>query len=110
MIVLYITNPLFFSLYELKSYYSFFIYLLCDRDCPSELQEAIASIIYAAPRCSDLPELMQVRNLFSAKYGKEFAAAAAELRPDSNVNRMVYSEIENYKKWNSIAKDMNLLC
>lgn len=64
-----------------------------QRDCPSELQEAIASIIYAAPRCSDLPELMQVRNLFSAKYGKEFAAAAAELRPDSNVNRMIIEKL-----------------
>ncbi|CAA7402071.1 unnamed protein product [Spirodela intermedia] len=67
--------------------------LEAQRDCPSELQEAIASIIYAAPRCSDLPELMQVRNLFTTKYGKEFSAAAAELRPDSNVNRMIIEKL-----------------
>ncbi|XP_078431813.1 regulator of Vps4 activity in the MVB pathway protein isoform X2 [Wolffia australiana] len=64
-----------------------------QRDCPSELQEAIASIIYAAPRCSDLPELIQVRNLFTTKYGKDFVTAAAELRPDSNVNRMIIEKL-----------------
>uniref|UniRef100_A0A1D1YNQ6 IST1-like protein n=1 Tax=Anthurium amnicola TaxID=1678845 RepID=A0A1D1YNQ6_9ARAE len=60
---------------------------------PKELQEAVASIIYAAPRCSDLPELMQVKNLFSTKYRKEFVAAASELRPDSNVNRMIIEKL-----------------
>ncbi|XP_011622580.1 uncharacterized protein LOC18432119 isoform X2 [Amborella trichopoda] len=58
-----------------------------QRECPKELQEAIASIIFAAPRCSDLPELMHIQNLFTAKYGKEFTSAASELRPDSGVNR-----------------------
>lgn len=70
----------FFYLYEIYS---------CGRDCPLELQEAIASIIFASPRCSDLPELMQIRNLFTVKYGKEFVSGASELRPDSNVNRLV---------------------
>lgn len=49
----------------------------------------MASIIFSAPRCSDLPDLLQVRNLFAAKYGKEFIAAASELRPDTSVNRRV---------------------
>lgn len=49
----------------------------------------MASIIFSAPRCSDLPDLLQVRNLFAAKYGKEFIAAASELRPDTSVNRTV---------------------
>ncbi|KAI0488618.1 hypothetical protein KFK09_028457 [Dendrobium nobile] len=59
----------------------------CYRNCPSELLEAVASIIFASPRCSDVPELLQVRNLFTTKYGKDFVSAAAELRPDSGVNR-----------------------
>ncbi|KAL0904544.1 hypothetical protein M5K25_026669 [Dendrobium thyrsiflorum] len=63
-----------------------------QRNCPSELLEAVASIIFASPRCSDVPELLQVRNLFTTKYGKDFVSAAAELRPDSGVNRAV---IEN---------------
>eukprot|EP00262_Sarcandra_glabra_P010954 TRINITY_DN26660_c0_g1_i1.p1 TRINITY_DN26660_c0_g1~~TRINITY_DN26660_c0_g1_i1.p1 ORF type:complete len:332 (-),score=70.30 TRINITY_DN26660_c0_g1_i1:383-1378(-) len=64
-----------------------------QRECPSELQEAIASIIFAAPRCSDLPELMQIQSLFTAKYGKEFVAAASELRPDSSVNREIIEKL-----------------
>lgn len=59
------------------------------RTCPLDLKEAISSLIFASPRCSDLPELLQIRQLFAAKYGKEFAAAAAELRPDCGVNRRV---------------------
>ncbi|KAL4179107.1 hypothetical protein AMTRI_Chr13g85640 [Amborella trichopoda] len=64
-----------------------------QRECPKELQEAIASIIFAAPRCSDLPELMHIQNLFTAKYGKEFTSAASELRPDSGVNRGIIEKL-----------------
>lgn len=69
----------------------FFTLLACciRRICPLDLKEAISSLIFASPRCSDLPELLQIRQLFAAKYGKEFAAAAAELRPDCGVNRRV---------------------
>uniref|UniRef100_A0A2N9G5Q2 Reverse transcriptase zinc-binding domain-containing protein n=1 Tax=Fagus sylvatica TaxID=28930 RepID=A0A2N9G5Q2_FAGSY len=62
-------------------------------ECPSELREAIASIIFAAPRCSDLPDLLQIKNLFTAKYGKEFVMAVSELRPDSGVNRTIIEKL-----------------
>ncbi|CAH8357945.1 unnamed protein product [Eruca vesicaria subsp. sativa] len=58
-----------------------------QRECPLDLKEAISSICFAAPRCSDLTELQQVQMLFVSKYGKEFVAAASELKPDSGVNR-----------------------
>ncbi|GMH01901.1 hypothetical protein Nepgr_003740 [Nepenthes gracilis] len=64
-----------------------------QRECPSELQEAIASIIFSAPRCSDLPDLLQIRNLFTAKYGKEFVSAVSELRPDASVNRTIIEKL-----------------
>ncbi|XP_042488845.1 IST1-like protein [Macadamia integrifolia] len=64
-----------------------------QKECPSELQEAIASIIFAAPRCSDLPELLQIKNLFTTKYGKEFVSAASELRPDTSVNRGIIEKL-----------------
>ncbi|KAG6510976.1 IST1 homolog isoform X2 [Zingiber officinale] len=67
--------------------------LEAQRDCPIELQEAVATIIFASPRCSDLPELLHLRNLFSTKYGKEFVAAASELRPESNVNRTIIEKL-----------------
>lgn len=64
-------------------------FLHYNRECPTDLCEAIASIIFAAPRCSDVPDLLIIRNLFTTKYGKEFISAVAELRPDSGVNREV---------------------
>lgn len=86
------TRVCLISFYKLKSICDEILQislLVCIRECPSELREAVASIIFAAPRCSDLPDLLHVRNLFAAKYGKEFIAAASELRPDTSVNRTV---------------------
>lgn len=64
-----------------------------QKECPTELREAIASIIFAAPRCSEVPDLLQIKNLFAAKYGKEFNMAASELRPDSGVNRAIIERL-----------------
>lgn len=58
------------------------------RNCPIDLKEAISSVVFASPRCSDIPELMDVRKHVTAKYGKEFVSAAVELRPDCGVNRL----------------------
>ncbi|XP_078441257.1 uncharacterized protein LOC144711200 [Wolffia australiana] len=60
-----------------------------QRECPLDLKEAISSICFAAPRCADLPELQQAQMMFSSKYGKDFVNAAAELLPDSGVNRQI---------------------
>ncbi|XP_011002513.1 PREDICTED: uncharacterized protein LOC105109486 [Populus euphratica] len=60
-----------------------------QRECPLDLKEAISSVCFAAPRCGDLPELLQVQTLFAFKYGKEFVAAATELRPACGVNRQL---------------------
>jgi vacuolar protein sorting-associated protein IST1 len=66
-----------------------YVYLKC-RTCPIDLKEAIASVIFASMRCSDVTELGDVRKNFTSKYGKEFATSALEVRPDSGVNRLVY--------------------
>ncbi|KAL6970865.1 hypothetical protein U1Q18_030543 [Sarracenia purpurea var. burkii] len=60
-----------------------------QRECPLDLKEAISSVCFAAPRCADLPELLQVQMLFVAKYGKEFVSAATELMPECGVNRQL---------------------
>ncbi|XP_021774044.1 uncharacterized protein LOC110737997 isoform X1 [Chenopodium quinoa] len=39
-------------------------------ECPEECRVAVASLIHAAARFSDLPELRELRNLFYDKYGK----------------------------------------
>ncbi|KAK6938198.1 Vacuolar protein sorting-associated protein Ist1, partial [Dillenia turbinata] len=60
-----------------------------QRECPLDLKEAISSVCFAAPRCADLPELLEVQMLFAMKYGKEFVAAATELMPECGVNRQL---------------------
>lgn len=61
----------------------------CFRECPVDLKEGIASLIFAAPRCSEIPELGDLRDIFVKKYGKDFVSAASDLRPTCGVNRMV---------------------
>ncbi|XP_065633235.1 uncharacterized protein LOC112006440 isoform X2 [Quercus suber] len=38
-------------------------------ECPEECKEAISSLIYAAARFSDLPELRELRTIFTERYG-----------------------------------------
>ncbi|RLN35093.1 uncharacterized protein C2845_PM03G05290 [Panicum miliaceum] len=53
-------------------------------------RQGICSLIFAAPRCSELPELGRIRDIFEKKYGKDFVSAAVDLRPDAAVNNLMY--------------------
>ena len=59
------------------------------RSLPIDMKESIASLVYAAPRCTDLAELKVIKDMFVRKYGREFAASVNELRPDCGVSRVV---------------------
>ncbi|BFZ63292.1 Vacuolar protein sorting-associated protein ist1 [Saitoella coloradoensis] len=45
--------------------------------CDPGLEEAIVTLIYTAPRMSDVKELQTTRDLLGARYGRDFALAAA---------------------------------
>ncbi|KAM7276969.1 hypothetical protein ACFE04_018835 [Oxalis oulophora] len=91
-------------------------YYMTTLELPIELKEAIASIIFSATRCSEVPDLLQLKNLFAAKYGKEFVAAVSELRPDSGVNRTIIEKLsvnappgeEKLKVLKEIAREYDL--
>ncbi|KAK4376473.1 hypothetical protein RND71_002769 [Anisodus tanguticus] len=57
-----------------------------EKVCPEELKEAISSLIYAATRCGEFPELQELRAIFTSRFGKEFAARAVELRNNCGVD------------------------
>ena len=61
--------------------------LMEAQTCDPGLEEAVKSLIYAAPR-TDVKELQQVRNLLVDKYGKEFALEAIE-NSDQKVSEKV---------------------
>ena len=47
-----------------------------QRECPTDLREAVESLHFAASHCSDLPELKDVREIMANKYGKDFSASS----------------------------------
>lgn len=59
--------------------------------CDPGLEEAVKSIMYAAPRI-EVKEVQQVRLLLAEKYGKEFAKQAAE-NSDGKVNEKVVQKL-----------------
>ncbi|OVA11767.1 protein of unknown function DUF292 [Macleaya cordata] len=87
-----------------------------QKNCPIDLKEAITSVVFASPRCADVPELLDVRKHFTAKYGKEFIASALELRPECGVNRNIVEKLSarapdgetKIKILTTIAKEHNV--
>ena len=59
------------------------------RDCPNDVNEAVSSLMFAAARCGDLPELQHIRKLFGERYGRRFESAAVQLGPGNLVNCQV---------------------
>ena len=66
--------------------------LLEAKECDPGLEEAIKSVIYAAPR-TDVKELQQARALLMEKYGKEFALEAVE-NSDGKVAERVLKKLK----------------
>ncbi|KAE8675938.1 S-adenosyl-L-methionine-dependent methyltransferases superfamily protein, putative isoform 1 [Hibiscus syriacus] len=64
-----------------------------QKNCPTDLKEAISSVIFASARCEEIPELKDVSKHFTAKYGKEFTSSALELRPNCGVGRMLVEKL-----------------
>uniref|UniRef100_A0A7N0UFG5 Regulator of Vps4 activity in the MVB pathway protein n=1 Tax=Kalanchoe fedtschenkoi TaxID=63787 RepID=A0A7N0UFG5_KALFE len=64
-----------------------------EKYCPEELKEAISSLLYAASRCGEFPELQEIRAVFTSHYGKEFAARAIELRNNCGVSTSLIQKL-----------------
>ncbi|KAI9085611.1 hypothetical protein K1719_032454 [Acacia pycnantha] len=64
-----------------------------NSECPEEIKEAIASLIFASPRCGEFPELQKIREIFTFRFGKEFAAQAVELHQNNRVNSKMIQKL-----------------
>ncbi|XP_068659575.1 uncharacterized protein [Aristolochia californica] len=109
------------SAYDLLDHFCEFIiinlsYIRKHRDCPNDINEAVSSLIFAAARCADLPELQVLRQLFGERYGNDFAVSAVELFPGNHVNRQISEKLSiklvsddaKLKLLQEIARDCNL--
>jgi vacuolar protein sorting-associated protein IST1 len=65
--------------------------LLEGSTCDPGLEEAVSSIVYAAPK-TEIKELVTVRGLLAEKYGKEFVLAAME-NEGGKVNEKVLKKL-----------------
>ena len=54
---------------------------LTYRECPEECREVVASLMYAAARFSDFPELRDLRDVFQQKYGSLEAFVNQKVMP-----------------------------
>ncbi|KAL3634593.1 hypothetical protein CASFOL_021647 [Castilleja foliolosa] len=80
-------------------------------ECPEECREAVASLMYAAARFSDLPELRELRDIFQQRYGnhletfvnQKFVEKLSSRPPASERRLQVLQEIasEFSIKWDS---------
>ncbi|XP_042482846.1 uncharacterized protein LOC122063194 [Macadamia integrifolia] len=78
-----------------------------DKECPDELKESISTIIFAASRCGEFPEVQEIRNIFTSRYGKEFASRAVELRNNCGVNPRIIQKFSTRQP--SLENRMKLL-
>ncbi|XP_041017448.1 uncharacterized protein LOC121259774 [Juglans microcarpa x Juglans regia] len=89
-----------------------------QRDCPEECKEAVASLIYAAARFADLPELRDLRAMFTEKYGnsldsftsKEFVAKLRSNPPTKDMKLQLLKDIaqETNIEWDSKGLEQKL--
>lgn len=64
-----------------------------ERECPEELKQAVASMLYASTRCGEFPELQEMRMIFTSRYGKEFVGRATDLRNNCGVNPRIIQKL-----------------
>lgn len=69
-----------------------------------EAKIAVSSLIYAAARCGELPELNKLRSLFKDWYGNEFDAANVNLLSKN----LVKSELQRTLSAGKISEDAKL--
>ncbi|KAM7492608.1 hypothetical protein LguiA_035529 [Lonicera macranthoides] len=83
----------------------------------TDAREALSSLIFAASRCGELPELQLIRNLFKRQFGHHFERVNVELLPGNNVNSQLkynLTEISSVpddtklQLMNEIAKEFTL--
>ncbi|KAJ8560067.1 hypothetical protein K7X08_004125 [Anisodus acutangulus] len=89
-----------------------------QRECPENCKEPVGSLMFAAARLADLPELRQLRTMFNERYGnslechvnKHFAEKLKPVPHKADVKLQLMQDIaaESGVEWNSIALQQKL--
>lgn len=89
-----------------------------ERECPKECREAVSSLIFAAARMADVPELRELRNILTERYGnslesfvnKEFAEKLKSKSSSKDMKLQLLRDIaqESSIEWDSKALEQKL--
>ncbi|KAL6996486.1 hypothetical protein U1Q18_006618 [Sarracenia purpurea var. burkii] len=89
-----------------------------QRECPEECREAVPSLMFAAARFADLPELRELRSIFADRYGNSLEASVNQqfveklkaMPPTKNMKLQLLQDIalESGLQWNSKALEQKL--
>lgn len=77
------------------------------RECPEDCREAVASLMYAAARFSDLPELRELRDLFQGRYGNSMEYCVNQKLVE-NITPKPPSMEKNIKLLEEIASEFSI--
>lgn len=75
--------------------------------CPDELDEATSSLIYAATKCGEFPELQKIRAILTSWFGNEFATRAVELSNKGGSNLKIVQMLSTKRP--SLDKKLKVL-
>ncbi|CAN4110302.1 unnamed protein product [Withania somnifera] len=89
-----------------------------QRECPEDCREAVSTLMFAAARFSDLPELRDLRSTFTERYGnsvecfvnKEFVTKLKSQQPTKEMKLQLMQQIavESGVRWNPNALEHKL--
>nr|GMC78208.1 IST1-like protein [Ipomoea batatas] len=89
-----------------------------QRECPEDCKEAVSTLMFAAARFGDVPELRYLRTIFAERYGnaldcfvyKEFVEKLKSLRPSKDMKVQLMQDIASEWgiDWNSKALEQQL--
>lgn len=86
----------------LSEYFGFLTFFFWDihilfyssrfRECPSECREAVATLMHAAARFADLPEVRELRTVFTERFGSSLESfVSKEVRIHNHRSRTLYA-------------------
>ncbi|KAG5546294.1 hypothetical protein RHGRI_018459 [Rhododendron griersonianum] len=73
-----------------------------------EVVEAVSSLVYAASRCGELPELHQIRMLFKKHFGADFERTNVKLQPGNFVNTQMKYNLGSKSLSNDVKIEVTL--
>ncbi|XP_062233030.1 uncharacterized protein LOC133930407 [Phragmites australis] len=78
-----------------------------QRECPSETREAVSTLIFAAARFPDLPELCDLRHIFTERYGN-FVEPFVSLEFVRKLDSTEFTDEEKLQVMQSIAEELSV--